>query len=340
MIEAPAEAAAPRRLARSNDFAGRKVLIVDDDPPNIALIQEGLAGVGYSFLAAHDGAQALVRVRDDRPDLILMDVEMPGLNGVDVCRIVKANQGDAGFGFIPVILMTARAGNGKVEGLELGADDYLVKPLAMLELSARVKSMLRLKILQDELIGKYKEVDRINRDLEKKSYELERLSRMDPLTALFNRRYFEERFAAEFARSNRYRVPLTCLMIDVDHFKKVNDTFGHQMGDRALKDVAAIIRGTLRDVDLIARYGGEEMVAILPETGPQEGRHVAERLRQAVAGAVIEQAERRLSVTVSIGLASYPVPGIEDHEAFLRAADEALYRAKEGGRDCVRAHEE
>jgi diguanylate cyclase (GGDEF)-like protein len=331
--------ASTRRFARTH-FPGKKILVVDDDKPNISLIRMGLAAGGYEFAEAYDGASALARIRDAKPDLVIMDVEMPGLSGVEVCRIIKANQGDGAFGFIPVILMTARGSTGKVEGLELGADDYLTKPFDMLELSARVQSMLRLKALQDELVAKCRDLDRMNQDLERKSLELERLARVDPLTGLFNRRYFEERFYSEFARSQRYRVPLTCLMLDIDHFKKVNDTRGHQGGDHALKEVALTMRRTLRDVDLLARFGGEEFVAVLPETAQREGERAAERLRAAVERNKMEHDGKPLRVTVSIGVASYPVPGINDPEALLRVADDALYRAKQRGRNRVEIPEE
>ncbi|MFN7133948.1 MAG: diguanylate cyclase [Myxococcales bacterium] len=329
-----------RRPPGAHELTGRKILIVDDDRANIPLIRDGLAASGYRFCEAYDGAGALARIRDEKPDLIVMDIEMPGLGGVEVCRIVKANAGDGGFGFIPVILMTARGGTSKVEGLELGADDYLTKPFDMLELSARVKSMLRLKALNDELTSKYRELDRMHKDLEKKNAELEWLSRTDPLTGLFNRRFFEERFTAEFSRSKRYRVPLTCTMLDIDHFKKLNDTLGHQAGDAALREVSAVIRRTLREVDQVARYGGEEIVAIMPETGLQQGRQVAERLREEIAALKLEHRGKPFGVTVSVGLATFPLPGIDDHEALLRAADDALYKAKAAGRNRVHWFEE
>ncbi len=329
-----------RRLLRANSLAGRRILVVDDDRAALAQIRSGLESQGYKLEEAYDGPGALSRLRDLKPDLLLLDVEMPGLSGMEVCRIVKANQGDDAFGFVPVILMTARSPTGRVEGLELGADDYLTKPFDPLELSARVKSMLRLKALQDELVQKCRDLDQMNRDLERKSLELERLSRTDPLTGLYNRRYFEERFQSEFSRSQRYRVPITCLMIDIDHFKKVNDTRGHQAGDEALKALALLLRGALREVDLAARFGGEEYVAILPETALKDGRHVAERFRALVESCRVQESGGSFGITVSIGAASYPVPNIASAEALLRAADEALYRAKERGRNRVEVHEE
>ncbi|MCU0700046.1 MAG: diguanylate cyclase [Myxococcaceae bacterium] len=318
---------------------GRLVLLVDDDRAVLELLRRGLEPQGYRFVEAEDGTQALTAIRKHHPDLILMDVEMPGLGGVEVCRIVKANQG-AGFAFTPVILMTAGRSSGKVEGLELGADDYLIKPFDMLELSARVKSMLRLKALQDTLVEKNKELDRINHELEEKRAALEQLSRTDGLTGLVNRRHFEERLAAEWARSERYRAPLSCLLLDIDHFKKVNDTWGHPFGDIVLKEVAKVARRALRDVDVIARYGGEEIIALLPETSPDEAWRAAERVRMGVEAMrltcrTVEPPEQ-VRCTASIGVATAPAPTVESAEQLVQLADECLYEAKQGGRNQVR----
>jgi diguanylate cyclase (GGDEF)-like protein len=334
------------------DFSERTVLIVDDDPAHLRHVREGLAPQGYRFREAQDGAQALSSLREHRPDLILMDVEMPGLNGVEVCRIVKANSGEGGFGFIPIILMTARQAAGKVEGLELGADDYLVKPFDMLELSARVKSMLRLKALQDALLDKNRELDLKNRELDRANKELAQrreelltLSRTDPLTGLCNRRYFEERLQEEFARTRRYGSSLSLMMLDIDHFKRVNDTFGHPFGDEVLRGVARTARAQLREVDLLARYGGEELCALLPETSPEEARRACERVRESIQALRFEfvgtdGGRQEVRCTASLGLASVPSPALANAEALLRAADESLYAAKEAGRNRVHQFQE
>jgi diguanylate cyclase (GGDEF)-like protein len=332
-----------RRAAPAGELSGRTVLIVDDDPAHVRHVREGLAPRGYLFKEAHDGAQALSAIREARPDLILMDVEMPGLGGVEVCRIIKANAGEDGFGFIPVILMTARQAAGKVEGLELGADDYLVKPFDMLELSARVKSMLRLKALQDALVEKNRELDKANKELARRREELLALSRTDALTGLFNRRHLEERLAEEFARSRRYKSKLSLVMLDIDHFKRINDTFGHPFGDEVLKAVAQTARSRLREVDLIARYGGEELVALLPEAAPEDAFRVCERVREAIAALRLQHpgldgkpVEVRL--TASLGVATVPSEDLTSAEALLRAADASLYLAKGGGRNRVHQH--
>jgi diguanylate cyclase (GGDEF)-like protein len=322
---------------------GRKVLIVDDDRATVFVVRSALAPLGCRFYEASDGSQALSALRQHRPDLILMDVEMPGLGGVEVCRIIKANQSETAFGFIPVILMTARQRADKIEGLELGADDFLIKPIDLLELSARVKSMLRLKILQDALRENNRELHRANKELDQKRRALVSLVRTDVLTGLYNRRYFEERMAVEFARSQRYRVPLSCLMLDVDHFKRVNDTYGHPFGDRVLMEIAKVTKQTLRDVDLIARYGGEELIALLPETGPRQASRVSERIREGIAAlrlayASPSGAENTVGCTASIGVATFPAPGVASAEDLLRAADDCLYLAKGAGKNQVCQH--
>jgi diguanylate cyclase (GGDEF)-like protein len=305
--------------------------VVDDDPSAVRLVREALAAAGYSFFEAHDGPGALAAIREHHPDLVIMDVEMPGLSGVEVCRIVKANQ-ESTFGFLPIILMTVRAGGSKVEGLELGADDFVAKPFDRLELSARVKSMLRLKALQDALVEK-------NRELDQKREELLLLSRTDPLTDLYNRRYFQERLDAEFARSRRYHVPLSCLMLDVDHFKRLNDTHGHSFGDEVLRRIAHTLRATLRQVDLCARYGGEELVALLPETAPPDARFAAERVRASISALELRAGpDLRVPVTASVGVATYPAPDIDSAERLVRTADDRLYEAKAKGRNRVEQH--
>ena len=253
------------------------------------------------------------------------------LGGIQVCRILKSSQPQ--FGFVPVILMTARGTQGKVEGLELGADDYLVKPIDAAELRARVKSMLRLKASNDGLQA-------ANRKLAELNARLEELSVTDALTGLHNRGFFDRRFEYEFNRARRYRSSLALLMMDIDHFKKLNDAHGHQFGDLVLQGVAKALQACLRDVDTIARYGGEEIVAILPETPQAEVAGVAERLRLAVESAEFLDQGGRVPATISIGAALYPNRVAQSRADLLKLADDALYRAKEGGRNRVRFYEE
>lgn len=313
------------------DLQGRKILIVDDDEANLRFVKDGLPG-DYEYFTAKNGEDALSIVRDAMPDLVICDVEMPKMNGFELCRIMKNNRR---FSYIPFILMTAREESTfKIEGLELGADDYLIKPINPLELGARVRSMLRLKSLQDQLLATNQRLSEINE-------KLQELSMTDTLTGIYNRLYFNKRFSYEYQRASRYNIELTCIMIDLDHFKSVNDTHGHQVGDVVLTGVANTLAAALRKVDILARYGGEEIVAVLPETPLDRGVQVAERLRESVENCEFEgtKGKLKLKVTISVGVSSYPNDKVKSDEDLLRLADQALYRAKAGGRNRVEVAE-
>ena len=303
-----------------------RILVVDDNRTNLRAIREGLEEQGYRVSEAADGQEAIARVRDEAPDLILLDLVMPKLNGIEVCRILKAQER---FRMIPVILLTARESmKSKVEGLEFGADDYLTKPIDPLELTARVKSMLRLKALQDELV-------QTNRKLKSMNERLQELSVTDTLTGLHNRLYFRARIGHEFERADRYRSHLSCAMADIDHFKQVNDTYGHATGDAVLKDIGLIFKEALRRIDLAARYGGEEFVFLLPETDEDEALLVGERIREAVERHRFEHEGQVVELTISVGIATFPHTAIESEDRLIDCADQALYRAKRSGRNRV-----
>jgi len=329
----------PVPLGRSADRPQR-VLVVDDDPTSRAWMAECLARRGLEVLLAADGAAALSALREHRPDLLVMDVHMPGLGGVEVCRIVKANPG---FGFVPVILVTAGEARGRVEGLELGADDYLLKPFAPDELGARAASMLRLKSLHDALLEKNRELELANRELEAQRRALDALSRTDSLTGAANRRSFDETLRAELQRAERQGLPVALLLLDLDHFKQLNDGYGHPIGDEVLRAVAAAARVSLRQIDLFARYGGEEFAAILPATPLPQARLVAERLRSAIAAlrlscALPDGREESVRCTASIGVAVSEQASPHHAETLIAAADAQLYRAKQAGRNRVFPH--
>ena len=297
-----------------------RILVVDDNPDNVEIIATRLRFRGYEILEARTGKEALAAVRKCAPDLILLDVMLPDIDGYEISRRIK---GDERLPFIPIILVTARdTTQDKVAGLDAGADDYLTKPVNFAELEARVRSMLRIKRLQDEL--------------EEKNRELERLSISDGLTGLYNHRHIHGLLQEEFERALRTGERLTVAMFDLDRFKAVNDNYGHQAGDRVLEQFAAILRHTAREIDRIGRYGGEEFMVVLPETGIEDGVVFVERVRREVA-------RRRFSIgphesirmTVSCGVATFPNHGIHDPETLIRQADEALYAAKATGRNRV-----
>lgn len=301
------------------DRLGR-ILVVDDNSDNVEIIGTRLRFRGYEILEASDGEQALTLVHREPPDLILLDVMLPDINGYEISRRIK---GDSNLPFIPIILVTALGETqDKVAGLDAGADDYLTKPINFPELEARVRSMLRIKRLQDEL--------------EEKNRELERLSISDGLTGLFNHRHIHGLLHEEFERADRTGEKLTVAMFDLDRFKLVNDTHGHQAGDRVLEQLADILRESAREIDRLGRYGGEEFMALLPETDAEEGLVFVERVRREVARTPFQIGrDEPLHMTISAGIATYPHESIHDPETLVRFADEALYAAKAGGRNRV-----
>ena len=295
------------------------ILIVDDHPDNIEVIGARLVARGFRVTSAADGEEALRRVHTDPPDLILLDVMMPRMDGNEVARRIK---GDRSLPFIPIIMQTALDSTAHmVEGLDAGADDYITKPINFVHLEARVQAMLRIKGLQD--------------DLAVANLELQRVAVTDSLTGLFNRRHLEERLREMWDHSQRLHEPLACVMFDLDHFKWVNDTHGHQVGDEVLKELAALLRGQARDIDRIGRYGGEEFMALLPGTVLDAAVTFAERARQEVAQYTFSFGDGVLKRTISCGVAAWPHPRIVGLDELVKAADDALYVAKETGRNRV-----
>lgn len=302
-----------------------RILVVDDNQDNVEIISTRLRFRGYEVEEAADGAAALASVDRRPPDLILLDVMLPDIDGYEISRRIKGN---TAMPFIPIILVTARdSTQDKVAGLDAGADDYLTKPINFPELEARVRSMLRIKRLQDEL--------------EEKNRELERLSISDGLTGLFNHRHIYGLLHDEFERAKRSHDSLALAMIDFDHFKNVNDSYGHLAGDRVLVQLADLLRLTTREIDRIGRYGGEEFMVILPSTDIEEAAVFVERLRREVAGHpfLVGRADP-IQMTVSAGVACFPHVLVSTQESLVRLADEALYAAKAAGRNRVMRFDE
>jgi len=244
-------------------------------------------------------------------DILLLDRRLPDGDGVNFCREIRKNSPHR-----YIILLTGDATQqSKLAGFDCGADDYVTKPFQMEELLARVRAGRRIVELQKALLAS-------NR-------RLEELSRTDDLTGVGNRRFFDAELASRFEHAQRYGRPLTLVMIDIDHFKNVNDTFGHQAGDEVLQHVARVLQRNTRRSDFVARFGGEEFVVLLPETALLEGLQVAEKIRAAVPA---ENLPTR--VTVSAGVAAIPLQ-LDTPEELVAAADRALYRAKEKGRNRV-----
>jgi two-component system, cell cycle response regulator len=298
-----------------------RILVVDDNRDNVEIIATRLRFRGYLIDEASDGAQAIASVHQNAPDLILLDVMLPDIDGYEISRRLK---GDDKLPFIPIILVTARdTTQDKVAGLDAGADDYLTKPINFPELEARVRSMLRIKKLQDEI--------------ELKNKELERLSISDGLTGLFNHRHIHALLNQEFERTERTGERITVAMFDLDRFKSVNDNYGHQAGDRVLEEMADILRESAREIDRLGRYGGEEFMVLLPDTSIDDAEVFVERVRREVARRPFDIGEDKepLRMTISAGIATFPHERVKNPETLVRLADEALYTAKTTGRNRV-----
>ena len=309
----------------TSSVAAPRVLVVEDDPLTREYLATLLTMNGMQVTLAEDGHQAAAMVNSDSLDLVLLDVMMPGLDGLDCCRLIKTGSGDR---YLPVVLLTALADiDSRVAGLRIGADDYVCKPFDERELLARLHNLLRLKRMHDEIV-------------ESKA-RLTAISIQDELTELYNYRYLQTRLSEEFKRAERYREALTCIMIDVDHFKRVNDLYGHDAGDQALREFAVRLRRAVREVDVVARYGGEEFLLVLPSTNFSGALSVAERVWRSIGGENFVLGQVSVRITASIGVAIYPSHDIKSRDELLKAADVALYQAKNEGRDriCVFQHQ-
>ena len=305
-----------------------RILIVDDNPDSLEILRARLESWGYRTQTAADGEEALNKIEAQPPDLILLDIMMPRVDGMEVARRVKNNPQ---LPFIPIIMETALdTTEAKVEGLDSGADDYITKPIDFAELKARLNSMLRIKRLQAELEERERELLNVNE-------QLLHLTQTDALTGLDNRRHLEHRLDEMFAHARRFGEPVACVMCDLDRFKTVNDTHGHQAGDEVLKQFAQILRHEARAVDRVGRLGGEEFLLILPGAGVDAAGLFAERVRKQVEANTfsVNGGETSIRRTASFGVSAWPHSRIGTTEVLLRSADEALYVAKETGRNRV-----
>ncbi len=304
-----------------------KILVVDDIPLNRKLQKTYLESVGYQVIIAQDGVEALQRIGDESPDLILLDIMMPKMNGFQVCRRLKGSENTR---FIPIILVTAlNEIEDKVKGIEAGADDFISKPFNKLELLARVKSLLRIKHLHDELELKIKE-------LEIAQSKLLQLAITDGLTELYNYRYFKDQLSQEVTRAKRHNTYVSITMIDIDYFKHYNDTHGHPAGDLVLKIIAQLLRNNIRKIDVAARYGGEEFALILTETDKQAAGFVANKIKNLVEQQKFnyEETQPKGKLTISMGVSTFPQDGSTPDD-LVKIADQRLYRAKKAGRNRV-----
>jgi diguanylate cyclase (GGDEF)-like protein len=288
------------------------VLVIEDHPDQRELLMIVLQKEGYRVIAAANGVEALEKLEKEPAQIVLSDIMMPKMNGFELINRIRSNPA---FKNIYLILITARIQEGdRVRGLDLGADDYITKPFSFSELLARVRVGSRLVQYQRHL---------------------EYQTLIDALTGLFNRRAFEKKIEEEFERAKRYRHPLSLLIVDIDNFKMINDTYGHHTGDNVLKKIAEALQEKTRRSDFACRYGGEEFVLILPETDLASALQAAKKMVGEIKGQTFGTLARPFSLTISIGVSSTSTKDYSEWQEMLQDADQALYLAKNKGKDRV-----
>ena len=310
------------------------ILVVDDRPENLLAMNRLLADIDATVHTASSGNEALGMTLEHDFALVLLDVQMPEMDGFETAELMRFNQETS---HVPIVFVTAVSmDQGHVfKGYRSGAVDYICKPIVPEILLAKAMVFLdlyRQKQELHEMVGKLRESQRV---IEAQNVVLKRLSIHDDLTGAHNRRHLDKMLAQEFYRCLRYEGDMTCIMLDLDHFKNVNDTHGHQFGDLVLKEFARRITCTSRSSDFVFRFGGEEFVVLMPETDIRGAMQASEKIRLGCASEPFQNSSTAVDVTVSIGAASFHAHQPKNPGDLIRMADEALYEAKKGGRNRV-----
>jgi two-component system cell cycle response regulator len=296
---------------QENEEKRHSVLIIDDSEDVHRLLQARLRQENIDLLAALDGRTGLAIAEQDTPSLILLDLDMPDMDGFEVLRELK--EGSVGHEIPVIVLSGLHSPADKVVAFDLGAVDYVTKPFDLMELRVRLRAALKMSDLIDMLA---------------------KLAHVDGLTGLWNRAHFDDRWAASISENDRNGRPLSVALFDLDHFKSVNDTYGHPAGDAVLQSFAKLVKRECRASDIPCRYGGEEFALIMPDTTPEEGKLVCDRIRTELS-ALSWPAHPERKITVSIGVCGTDKSVSVTPEQWLEDTDKTLYRSKKGGRDQV-----
>lgn len=324
-------------LPKSTDkLYSLRVLLVDDDRASLLLMKTLLEQAGHTVTTAGNGADALGLVEKFKPQLIITDWVMPKMDGIEFCKALRQNPV---WRNIYVFIMTAQEGTDRlVEAFKAGVNDYMTKPINIKVLGARLGAGQRVVQLQEELEFDRQELRKFSAELAASNERLQQMALTDVLTGLPNRRFADEHLERQWAGAERSGSPLSCMLVDIDHFKKINDTYGHKIGDDALKRVSEVLHGAVRKQDVVCRFGGEEFLVICPDTPAEQALQYAERLRRSVAEmATCCAGGREFNLTVSIGLANKKTT-LLNTATLLQLADKRLYAAKKAGRNCTIAN--
>ncbi len=318
-------------LEQTQDM-GLQVLIVDDDESTTTLLFQQLVDAGHTVTIARTGKEALQLALENKPQLMITDLKMPEMSGFDLCRALRRTRiGQK----IYIIAMTADTEEKSlIQAFKAGADDYIEKPLRPNVVRARIRGGQRVFKLLQAIKEERKENRRILAELAKANKHLEQAALTDPLTNIPNRRYATSRLEQEWASADREKRPLSCMLVDIDHFKQINDEYGHDVGDKVLFEVAQTLRSAARVGDEVCRIGGEEFLVICENTDLAAAQITAERLRSAVEKLTFSVADQSLKITVSIGIATRHEQDT-DIDDLLKAADIGVYQAKSNGRNCL-----
>jgi diguanylate cyclase (GGDEF)-like protein len=340
-------------------ISSAKILIVEDSPEEHGLMEEALHDQGYRLSHAANGAEALRIKSAEEINIILLSTHLADTDGYELCRQIRKAHHDTP---LQILLLSAVREQREIHrSVEVGADDFLKKPFDVHELQARVKAAVirwqnqttllkerefyRVAVAEEERLSSlvldqnrnlkeaYEKIRRLNEELEKANSELELIASYDSLSGLLNRRSLFHRIAIEIDRSMRLELPLNGLMIDIDHFKDINDNYGHQCGDIVIREIGIKLAGGLRKYDYAGRYGGEEFFVVLSNSTDAQARTIAERFRKEMEGFPYSCNSEEIHVTVSIGIAEYRAG--ESQESWIERADRAMYQAKQAGRNRI-----